>query len=78
MSERKPNMYDGNVEDIRSFVTAVVGMAAEDHRMKRRSRSGREITLYTTSGGRLFHERMASGIYNNTRHTLELFDEAPK
>lgn len=76
MAEEWANMYDGNEEDIRRFVVAVVGLAAQDHRTKHKSRSGGEITRYTTSNGRIFHERMATGIYNNTRHTLEIFDDA--
>lgn len=71
---KKPNLIEGSEEDIRDFVVAVVGLAAKDHRDDHFHRSGEEILNWVCGPSRIFHARMATGIYNNTRKTMVLMD----
>jgi hypothetical protein len=64
-------LCDGTIDDVRAFVVAVVDLAGEDHRIgRRKGRTGIEITRMICGPSRLFHEAMATGIYNKTRDTL--------
>jgi hypothetical protein len=70
------NIFDGGVNDLRDFVNAVTELAINDHKFKPNvRRSGSEITGLTTDQCRIFHQRMATGIYNNARATLRLMDD---
>ncbi len=69
----KPNLFDGDADDIRRFVANVTNLAIEDYRTGNR-RNGLEIVTDTAGESRIFHQRMATGIYNMTRNTLELMD----
>lgn len=73
----KIDLINGGSLAIRDFAVSVVGLACRDHREKYRRRSGKEIIEATCSQSRIFHKRMASGIYNQTRQTRELQDNPP-
>jgi hypothetical protein len=71
----KSNLYNGTIDDIRNFAVAIVGLAGRDHVSNVAGRSGAELTDLLTGSSRIMHRRMATSLYNNTRRTLELFDE---
>ena len=71
----KPNLLNGTPEDIRQFVVAVVGLATLDHNKQAPRKSGAEVVDNCAGEHRKMHVRMASGIYNNSRLTLELADD---
>ena len=68
----KPNLVNGTREDIRNFVVAVVGLAANDFDKKNPRKSGEEIVDLCARDVRNMHKRLATTIYNQTRRTLEL------
>lgn len=69
----KPDIVDGDENDLREFVVAIVGIAAKDHHEKRsKRRSGAELCQMTTIDYRGFHCSMATGIYNKSRRSLAL------
>jgi hypothetical protein len=49
----------------------VVSLAHGDYLSDRKPRSGTEIVKICAGEHRNFHKRMATGIYNMTRRTLE-------
>lgn len=68
----KPNLVNGTREDIRNFVVAVVGLAANDFDKNNPRKSGEEIVDLCAGDVRNMHKRLATTIYNQTRRTLEL------
>jgi len=76
------NLINGTPEDIRQFVTAVVGLAVKEHREgvsagveTTNLRSGNQIAnLVGADNRRIFHDKMASTIYAQTIKTLRCFD----
>lgn len=69
---RKPDLINGDEEDIGDFVSNIVSIATKDHHTSHKRRGGEELMRMACGPARLFHNRMATGIYNNTRHTMEL------
>lgn len=67
----KPNLADPTPDDVRNFVVAVVGLAIRDWTLGAKRKSGAEIVGITAGQYRIFHERMATGIYNQTIRTME-------
>lgn len=76
LSLGKPNLATGTAEDIRQFVVAVAGLAVdhEANHVRDGLWSGQDLCRELTSQSRVFHRRMATGIYNNTRQTMRLFN----
>ncbi len=70
----KPNLFNGGEEDVRQFVMAVTGLAMEDHRKSAPAKSGSQLLDLCAGECRRFHAKMATGIYNPVRRTLELMD----
>lgn len=70
----KPDLVNATPESISNFARAVIGLAAEDHRTGHRRRSGKELVDICASDCRIGHHRMATGIYNQTRWSLECAD----
>ncbi len=71
----KPNLISGTTEDIRQFVVAVAGLAVahEYNNVREGLWTGLDLCRELTNGHRIFHRRMATGIYNNTRQTMRCF-----
>lgn len=62
--------------DVSRFATAIIGLAYTDWREGRKEyhRTGAELTELFTDNSRVFHQRMASGIYNNALRTFACGD----
>lgn len=71
------NLINGTEEDVRRFVVAVTGLAVRDFHNggKQYARTGKEIVTEVGASHRIFHRKMASGIYNNTIATMELMGD---
>jgi hypothetical protein len=67
-----PNLISPTDEDMRRFVTAIVAIAIRDHNAGAPRKNGKQIVALTASSARILHNRMATGIYNNTRWTMEV------
>ncbi len=66
------DLTDGGSIEIRRFVNRVTDLAVEHHLSKQKRRpNGSEICNRFCSTYRGFHLRMATGLYNNVRNTLE-------
>lgn len=68
----KPNLADGNANDVAAFACSIIFLAESDlrHGGKVR-RSGAELVVKFAGSNRVFHANFASTIYNQTRRTLE-------
>jgi len=66
-------------EDIKRFVVLVTTLALQDHHQGiRKRRTGIELCKLFCREWRNGHERMATGIYNQTRWTLEVARRDPR
>lgn len=74
----RANLYSGAGLDHRFFAGKVTDQALIDHRNRRRGRSGKELCGMFASDYRNGHLRMASGLYNKIRWSLDLCDCAPE
>lgn len=70
---RRINVARGTPREIKLFVGVIVSAAVSDHLQGKKSKpTGYMLCEEHAVAWRGFHERLATTIYNTTRHSLEL------
>lgn len=70
------DLFAGGPEHVRRFVAAITERAIRDHTNRVKTRiTGQDLIDDYARDCRRFHRRMAIGLYNEVRRTLELAEK---